>query len=115
MRAPASMELLHLRATEEQADLLRERARRAGSSLSSAFRTLLQDQLEGRRSSSPSNLADQELQLHLLVAVEQVLCLVESILPEGPGAAEKVLAEAAQAAQRRLSDSELARWWGASE
>ena len=114
MKAPASLEPLYLRVTPEQANLLRERARRAGSSVAFAFRELLQDQLEGRRDSSPLPAADPELQLHLLVAIEQVLLLVESILPEGPGAADKVLAEAAQAAQRRLSDSDVARWWGAA-
>ena len=43
-----------------------------------------------------------ELELHLLVAIEQVLALIESFLPEGPGAARGVLPAAVRAAQDRL-------------
>ena len=43
-----------------------------------------------------------ELELHLLVAIEQVLALMESFLPQGPGAARGVLPIAVRAAQDRL-------------
>jgi hypothetical protein len=52
--------------------------------------------------SPAGRIGDHELDLHLLVAIEQVLALIESFLPQGPGAAHKVLPEAVHAAQRRL-------------
>ena len=44
-----------------------------------------------------------ELLLHLLIAQEQVIKLVENITPRGPGSADELLVEAGQAAQRRLA------------
>lgn len=52
----------------------------------------------GQRGRSDS----QELELHLLVGIEQVIALIESFLPQGPGAARRVLPEAVRAARERL-------------
>lgn len=46
-----------------------------------------------------------EIALHNLVATEQALRLLESMVRQGPGAAHDVLAAASHAAQRRLSSS----------
>ena len=49
-----------------------------------------------------------ELELHLLVGIEQILALIESFLPEGPGAARGVLPAAVRAARDRLDGAEEA-------
>jgi hypothetical protein len=46
-----------------------------------------------------------EIALHNLVATEQALRLLESMVRQGPGAADGVLAAASHAAQHRLSSS----------
>ena len=43
-----------------------------------------------------------ELAVHTLIAAEQIIRLLESILRHRPGAAEELLEEAGLAAQRRL-------------
>jgi len=76
-----------------------------GTSLAAAYRLLLEEALAARaRQVTKSRLvaAEQELDLHVLIAVEQVIALMESFLPRGQGAARRVLPEAVLAAQRRL-------------
>jgi hypothetical protein len=43
-----------------------------------------------------------EIAVHSLVAVQQLIILMETLLPEGPGAANRVLGQAAAAVQQRL-------------
>ncbi len=112
--AVAPFKEIHLRLTQEQKERLGEAARKRRTPLATTLRDLVDEALTPDAEKAVTAMGEQELVLHVLVAVEQVLLLVESILPEGPGAAEKVVADAAQAAQRRLSDIEVARWWGAA-
>ena len=70
-----------------------------------AVRHLITDGAEARaagRVGQRAGAATEELDLHLLVAIEQVLALMESFLPQGPGAARGVLPIAVRAAQDRL-------------
>ena len=76
-----------------------------GTSLAAAYRLLLDEALAARdKQATTARLvaAGQELDLHVLIAVEQVIALMESFLPRGQGAARRVLPEAVLAAQRRL-------------
>jgi hypothetical protein len=69
------------------------------------LRQLISEGMAGRQKvpvSPAGRPSDHELDLHLLVAIEQVIALIESFLPQGPGAAHKILPEAVLAAQRRL-------------
>jgi len=76
-----------------------------GKSLAATYRLLLDEALAARaRQATATGLVavEQELDLHVLIAVEQVIALMESFLPRGQGAARRVLPEAVLAAQRRL-------------
>ena len=72
------------------------------------IRGLIGAGIEARTQSdtSPAPSGNDEIQLHLLVAIEQVLALIESFLPEGPGAARGVLPAAVRAARDRLDGAE---------
>jgi hypothetical protein len=100
------MRFVHLRVPEPVLDRLATTADERGLSVSGLVRSLLADALSTPQPAPPAVPREHrspELELHLLVAVEQVIALIESFLPQGKGAAEAVLAEAAIAAQRRLA------------
>jgi len=82
-----------------------ELAMHVGMNQADVYRMLLDEGLAARArpAATPSlGTPDQELDLHVLIAVEQVIALMESFLPRGQGAARRVLPEAVLAAQRRL-------------
>ena len=81
-----------------------ELATQLGMNQADVYRMLLDGGLAARaRPVTPSlGTPEQELDLHVLIAVEQVIALIESFLPRGQGAARRVLPEAVLAAQRRL-------------
>jgi hypothetical protein len=96
---------LKVRLTPSARASLRQMARRRGTTMSAVLRELvIQSLAEPVAQEAPAQAGEAlELQLHVLIAVEQVLALIESFLPEGPGAAARVQEEAALAAQRRLA------------
>ena len=108
------MRFVHLRLPAGVLEQLASRASERGLTVTAVVRFLLADALAAPQPAPapvPRELRPPELELHLLVAVEQVIALIESFLPQGKGAAAAVLAEAALAAQRRLAaiDEEVAR------
>ncbi len=66
--------------------------------------------LEPTTTPGPVAAADllTELGFHNLIATEQVIQLLETIVRDGPGAADRLLAAAARAAQARLARGESA-------
>ena len=96
----------HLRVPDHVWAEVRRRSAERGSPAASVVRSLLADALaapEPPPAAVHPDASPAELQLHLLIAVEQVIALIESILPEGEGAAGRVLTPAALAAQRRIA------------
>lgn len=72
--------------------------------ISAAVGVLVEEALRVRREKAeigPSN--PEELQLHVLVAVEQLIALIESIHPKGPGIAQAMLPQALKAATKRVT------------
>ena len=106
---------IHVRLAPAELDIVEDLARELGTQIAPTARLLIGLGIEARRKPAqpPPTPADSqpptEMLLHLLVASEQVLALIESFLPEGPGAADAALPAAAFAAQRRLATSEQAR------
>jgi hypothetical protein len=103
MREPKRM--LHVRVEQSDYVRLQMLAQERRQSAAATLRSLL---MTAMSSPSPTTRVTQsadglELQLHVLVAVEQVIALIESFLPEGPGAAARTLEGAALSAQRRLA------------
>jgi len=104
---------IHVRLAPAELDIVEDLARELGTQVAPTARLLIGLGIEARRKPAPPPSADSqpptEMLLHLLVASEQLLALIESFLPEGPGAADAALPAAAFAAQRRLATSEQAR------
>ena len=97
---------VHVRFSESLWELVRSASRERGVAAAAVVRAAVADSLaapEPAPSATDQRLTAPELELHLLIAVEQVIALIESILPEGEGAAGRVLAQAALAAQRRIA------------
>ena len=85
-------------------EIVRRKAVDLGIPMAPAIRRLIRESaFERPPASAPEPHTDMELDIHLLVALEQVIALIESFLPEGSGAARRVLPEAVFAAQRRLA------------
>src|SRR5947209_9808297 len=99
---------VYLRLSDEDLEFVHEVAAELGIPVASAMRRLLQAAATERRRPSvtgpapASNGLGRELEIHLLVAIEQVIALIESFVPAGPGAAQRLLPEAVLAAQRRM-------------
>lgn len=87
--------------TPAQRSAIADRAHSAGVSLSAAVRQLISaglslDSAPGRGNDSPASLA-------ALVAAEQALLMVASVLPEGQRRMHELASEAALAAEARLA------------
>ena len=77
--------------------------------VSSAAGVLIQEAMEARREKADLGPRDpEELQLHILVAAEQLIALVESIHPDGPGTAAQMLPRALAAARDRIGVPDFA-------
>lgn len=104
---------LHIRLAPQEIDAVEDVARELGVPIAPTVRLLVGLGIESRRRPAPTATEGRESErstemlLHLLVAVEQVLALIESFLPEGPGAADAARPAAALSAQRRLAASEV--------
>lgn len=91
-----------------EADPLRIYARRHSLSLSEAARRLIRTSLKNTGSTLIENddtdwaALLEELALLNLIVSEQTLKLLETITPQGPGAADALLGAATQSAQHRL-------------
>lgn len=101
---------LNLRLPASRHQDLRVIAERSGITLTAAARVLILEALDRRQSPSASDDASAddtvtELLMHVLVAVEQVIRLMESVTA---GSADELLGEASRAAQRRLSLGQVA-------
>ena len=102
--APARAHQIHLRLTATQHQRLRSAARSLQLPVSAAAGVLIDEAIEARRLKNAMPPADpEELQLHLLVAVEQLIALMESIHPKGPGIAKQMMAQALEAARDRVA------------
>jgi hypothetical protein len=114
LRPRPAIRQVHVRLAPQELDLIEDVAEELGVPVSPAIRLLVGLGIEARRAPVPvptgpaDTQAPTEMLLHLLVATEQVLALIESFLPEGPGAADAALPAAAFAAQRRLAAGEPA-------
>jgi len=96
---------MHLRLSAGEIEAARALAAELGIPVAPAVRRLIREAAAQRRQpppASPSTRVDTELNLHLLVAIEQVIALIESFVPGGPGTAQRLLPEAVLAAQRRM-------------
>jgi hypothetical protein len=93
-----------VRLSEIELEISRRKAREVGLPVAATIRRLIResDQPAVKQMSNKFDNPTSEVDLHLLVAIEQVIALIETILPEGPGAARRALPEAVLAAQRRL-------------
>jgi hypothetical protein len=63
------------------------------------------------RTAAETPVLIDELAVHILIATEQVIKLLERIVRHGQGAADEVLVEAGQAAQRRLAAGRDVAGW----
>lgn len=98
------MNEFHMRLTEAEVEIVRRKAADLSIPMAPAIRRLIRESaIEKPPVTAPGPYQDMELDMHLLVALEQVIALIESFLPEGSGAARRVLPEAVMAAQRRLA------------
>ena len=95
---------VYLRLSPREIEIVHRLAEESGLPVSPAIRRLIResDQPAINQMSRKFDIPPNEVDLHLLVAIEQVLALMESFLPRGQGAASRVLPEAVLAAQRRL-------------
>ena len=102
--ASARLRYVHVLLTEVELEIARRKARELDLPVAATIRRLIResDQAPVKSVSNKFDNAAGELDLHLLVAIEQVLALMESFLPRGHGAARRVLPEAVLAAQRRI-------------
>lgn len=99
----------YARLAEGERAELRKVARQLHLSVSATMSLLIAEALQARRDKAaegPSN--PEELQLHVLVGVEQVIALIESIHPRGPGVASQLLPQALAAAKERVTVTEPA-------
>jgi hypothetical protein len=117
-RRPRLTEVLVLRMTPEDAAHLCTYADAEGRTVSEAVRYLIRVGLGGRTAEAdfasgaqPEPRSDllAELGFHNLIATEQVLKLLETIVRDGQGAADRLLPAAGQAAQVRLARAESGR------
>lgn len=97
-----------LRMGAPEAGPLKTYAREHSLSLSQAARRLIRSSLSTGRSALPEDDTErgallEELLLINLTISEQTLKLLETITPQGPGAADALLVEATQSVQRRLA------------
>lgn len=97
-----------VRLSEVEIAIARHQAAEREMTVAAWIRRLIResDQAAVSRMSEKTDNSANELDIHLLVAVEQVIALIESFLPEGSGAARRLLPEAVLAAQRRLAAAE---------
>ena len=87
--------------TTAQRSALIERARHSGQSLSATIRQLVAVAL--RFEAEPGERAESPAALAALVAAEQALLMVASVLPEGQRRMQELAPEAALAAEARLA------------
>ena len=111
LRARIPYSEFHIRLTPQEVDQVEEVAGELGVPIAPTVRLLVGLGIESRKQPVRPTAASEsqpstEMLLHLLVAVEQVLALIESFLPEGPGAADAALPAAAMSAQRRLASGD---------
>jgi len=106
MPRPSARHLLHVRLSEAELVGVRSLVEELEVPVSGAVRLLLREALAARsrprEAPEPAGAGADELNLHLLVAIEQVIGLIESFVPRGRGAAKALLPEAVAAAKERL-------------
>jgi hypothetical protein len=99
---------LNLRLPATQHSDLKNIAERSGITMTAAARVLILEALDARRKpavsdADPTDDTRTELLMHVLIAIEQVIRLLESVTARS---AVEVLGEATRAAQCRLSLSQ---------
>jgi hypothetical protein len=103
---------VYLRLNQPEHDDLRAWAWQRGISISAATRVLLRDGLRASTASPPIDRPaavptshDPTVELATLIAVEQILLLVQTFTTEGAEKAARLLTQAGDAARRRLTSA----------
>ena len=97
---------LHIRVTDAQHRTLQRLSRQMHQPIAGVVTLLVEEAMATRRNKDAEPRDPEELDIQILVAVEQVIALVESIHPRGPGIAAQYFSHAANAARARLGADE---------